>query len=319
MSRIALVVGLTVFGLAACTIASPTHITVQPTKNVDGTDPKAKDDGSSGATPKAAGEASGGEVVTCNAEDFAKPNLAELTPCGDGKGHCYDRDKTPMADEMVACDDADQVCVPDEILSAGGETLYACSVQALGGAEGACITASLFPTIIKQGGDALKKDVCDDGQLCVPCKDPTHGNAATPFCKKIGVHDAACDGAPTKAADGGGSSGEELPPTEYCCETNGNANGVCIDESAIPEDRRSKTKKGTCHGSSNRCVPKSMVEGNPVTCDSGVAGRGVCMDKCFNSWMGAAGSIGALKQEGCGATEVCVPCVAAGSGVPGCD
>ena len=38
--------------LAACTIASPTHITVQPTKTTDGTDPAKKDDGS---TPKPAG------------------------------------------------------------------------------------------------------------------------------------------------------------------------------------------------------------------------------------------------------------------------
>lgn len=315
MSRIALVLGLTTFGIAACTIASPTHITVQPTKTTDGTDPAAKT-GDDDTTTKPVGEASGGDVVACDANDFVTPNLDELTPCGNGKGHCFDRDKTPMADELVACDADTQVCVPDEILTAGGETLFACSVQALGGADGACITASLFPTIVKQGGDALKQDVCDAGQLCVPCKDPTHGNAATPFCKNIGVHATTCGlGAAGTANDGGSTP---LPPTEYCCTTGATSNGICVDESAIPKDKVQKTIKGTCHGS-NKCVPKSMVEGNPVTCDAGIAGRGVCLDKCFNSWMGTAGTIGALKQATCGDTEICVPCVAAGSGVPGCE
>lgn len=315
MSRIALVLGLSVFGIAACTIASPTHITVQPTKSADGTDPAKSSAGDDATTKKPAGEASGGETVTCDADDFVKPNLAELTPCGDGEGHCFDRDKTPMADELVACDGGTQVCVPDEILEAGGDTLYACSVQALGGADGACITASLFPTIIEQGGDALKQDVCDAGQLCVPCTDPTHGNAPTPFCKKIGVHATACgNAAVSPTADGGPTT----PAAEYCCTTDGVSNGICIDESAIPADKRSKTIKDTCHAAKNRCVPRAMVENNPVTCDGGIAGKGVCMDKCFNSLMGTAGSIGALSTEGCGAHEVCVPCVAAGKETPGC-
>src|SRR6185295_6113307 len=110
-----------------------------------------------------------------------------------------------------------------EILSAGGDTLYACSVQALGGADGACITASLFPTIISQGGDALKKDVCDDGQLCVPCKDPTHNNAPTPFCQKIGVHASACGNAAANAPAGGGDAA--APDTELCCTTDGVSHG----------------------------------------------------------------------------------------------
>jgi hypothetical protein len=310
-ARFVLVLAFTASGLAACTIASPTHITVQPTKTTDGTDPKKGDDDDA---PKPAGEAAGGDAVTCSADDFTKPDLSKLTACGNGKGHCFDRDKTPMAEEMVACDSGDQVCVPDEILSAGGDTLYACSVQALGGADGACITASLFPTIISQGGDALKQDVCDAGQLCVPCKDPTHNNAPTPFCQKIGVHASACGNAKATTANDAGPTESEL-----CCTTDGVSHGICIDQSAIPADQQSKTIRDTCHNATNKCVPKSLVEGNPVTCDSGIAGKGICMDKCFNKWMSAAGSIGALSTDGCEAHEVCVPCVAAGSGTPGCN
>lgn len=303
-----LVVGLTVGVISACTIASPTHITVQPTKNADGTDPKTD---TSATEPK--GEASGGEAVTCSGDDFTKPDLEALTPCGDGKGHCYDRAKTPTADQLVACADPNEVCVPDEILTAGGGTLDACKVQALGGATGACLTASLYPTIIAQGGDALKQDVCAAGQLCVPCNDPTHGNAPTPFCDRIGVHESACGNA-AAAPDAAAPL-----PIEECCTTNGVSNGICIDESAIPESKRSKTIKDTCKRAKNKCVPRAMVENNPVTCDGGTLGKGVCMDKCFNSMMGVAGSIGALGTEGCGETEVCVPCFYAGKDVPGCN
>lgn len=319
MSRIALVLGLTAFGVAACTIASPTHITVQPTKTVDGTDPK-----ESSAATEPAGEASGGDAVACDADDFVTPDLDALTACGDGKGgtpvlargHCYPRAKTPMAEEMVACADGDSVCVPDEILNAAGETLAPCSVQALGGADGACVTAALFPTIVSQGGDALKKDVCSEGQLCVPCTDPTHGNAPTPFCQPIGVHDSDCEGTP---ADTRPNADAGPPATEYCCTTDGLQNGICIDQDAIPVEKVSKTIKDTCHRAKDRCVPRAQVEGNPVTCDSGLGGKGICLDKCFNKLMGTAGSIGALKQATCGDSELCVPCLAAGSDVPGCN
>jgi len=307
MSRIALCLGLTAFGIAACTIASPTHITVQPTKTTDATDPK-KD--TSATEP--AGEASGGDAVTCDADDFVTPDVDTLTACAGG--HCYPRTKTPMAEEMIACPDGDSVCVPDEILTAAGGTLVPCSVQALGGAAGACVTASLFPTIVSQGGDALKKDVCNDGQLCVPCTDPTHGNAPTPFCQPIGVHDADCEGDPAGTA----TPDAAPPPTELCCTTDGASNGICIDQDAIPVEKVSKTIKDTCHRAKDRCVPRAQVEGNPVTCDSGLGGKGICLDKCFNKLMGTAGSIGALKQASCGDTELCVPCLAAGSDVPGC-
>ena len=312
MSRIAVLLGLTAFGIAACTIASPTHITVQPTKTADGAEPK-----ESTAATEPAGKASGGDAVACDADDYVTPDLGSLTACGDGRGHCYPRAKTPMAEEMVACADGDSVCVPDEILNAAGETLVPCAVQALGGADGACVTASLFPTIVAQGGDALKKDVCSEGQLCVPCTDPTHGNAPTPFCQPIGVHDSDCEGTP---ADVSGADASAPPPaTEYCCTTNGLQNGICIDQDAIPVEKVSKTIKDTCHRAKDRCVPRDQVEGNPVTCDSGIGGKGICMDKCFSKMMAAAGTIGALGQHGCKDTELCVPCLAAGSDVPGCN
>lgn len=307
VGRIVLV-ALGAFVIAACTIASPTHITVEPTKSTSPTDPSSSTSSSSGSSAKA----SGGAAVACDGTDYVQPDLSTLTACGNGKGHCYDADKTPTSDQLVACDTAGQVCVPDEILESAGNTLGSCSVKALGGKPGGCITASLYPTIIAQGGSALTQDACDAGQLCVPCNDPTNGNAATPFCLPIGVHASAC-GAAAATPDAGTSA------PEGCCATDGVANGICIDEAAIPSDKRSSTVPDTCSDPHDRCVPKSLVDGNPTNCDGGFTGKGVCLDKCFNKWMGYAGDIGALKQTTCGATEVCVPCIAAGSSTPGCN
>jgi len=45
----------------------------------------------------------------------------------------------------------------------------------------------------------------------------------------------------------------------------------------------------------------------------------VCLDKCFNGLLGAAGDIGLLSKAGCGDTEVCVPCTfIKDTGAPGC-
>jgi hypothetical protein len=303
----ALVAAVVAFGFAqACTIASPTHITVQPTKTTNGTDPSKGDDDD-------ATSPSGGDAVTCSATDFTAPDLSKLTACGNGAGHCFDRDKTPMADQLVACSDASKVCVPDNILQANGGKLASCSVQVLGGKPGGCVTASLYPTIIQQGGSALKQDTCDDGDLCVPCTDPTNNNAPSGFCEPTGVHASAC-GAAAASPDASAPKA-----TEYCCTTDGNSNGVCIDKSAIPDDQLSKTIRDTCHGANDKCVPKAMVDNNPVTCNSGIAGKGVCMDKCFSAMMGTAASVGVLKQDVCGDTEVCVPCLYAGKQTPGCN
>jgi hypothetical protein len=152
--------------------------------------------------------------------------------------------------------------------------------------------------------------------VCAPCTDPTHGNAPTPFCQPIGVHDADC------AASGGGDAGAPAPPPAPlvgCCTTGGVSNGVCLAESAIPEANRASTKADTCT-TGNKCVPKAMVEGKPVTCST-LLGAGVCMDQCFDEMMSLAGGIGILSRLNCGATELCIPCSLASSGgtkVPGC-
>lgn len=293
---------------AGCTLDSPTYITSQDAPITEDAGASSAKSDSSSASPTAGGAAG----ATCSANDFVKADLSTLTACGDGKGHCFAKDKVSLASMLTACPNAAEVCVPDEILEANGQPLKACT-SIIG--PGGCVTASLIPEIEKQGGSALKPDVCGASQLCVPCTDPTHGNAPTPFCQPIGVHQSSCSAA---QPGGGPDGGAAAPPSQPCCTTSGKSNGVCIAETAVPEAQRSQTKQDVCT-SGNKCVPAAFVAGKPVTCSSGLLGAGVCMDTCFNEMMKLASGIGILGNEGCGTTEVCVPCgLVSGQGVPGC-
>jgi hypothetical protein len=190
---------------AGCTLDSPTYITSQDSPITDDAGAAAAKGASASGSSASASTAAGG-TATCSTTDFVKPDLATLTACGDGKGHCFAKDKVSLASMLTDCPNAAEVCVPDEILQAGGQPLKACtSIIGAGG----CVTASLIPEIIKQGGSALKPDVCSATQLCVPCTDPTHGGAPTPFCQPIGVHQNACS-ADGRAAVARGERGEDL-------------------------------------------------------------------------------------------------------------
>ena len=300
MRRILAASALTM-SLFACTLASPTYITAETATDPDG----GAATSTSNDTSKPASTSAG--TATCGTSDFVKPDVSTLTACGNGKGHCFDKTKTDLASLFTACPDASQVCVPDEVLEADGGKLKSCtSVIGAGG----CVNAGLIPSIAANGGGALKQDVCDAGQTCVPCTDPTHGNAPTPFCLATGVHQNACSTA-TSAADAG-------PPAAACCTTGGKSSGVCIADSAIPADQQSSTSQLEC-SSGNKCVPAAFVSNTPVHCKAGnVLGKGVCLDKCFSGTLDTVSSVGLLDRDVCGATEVCIPCAFAPSATPGC-
>jgi hypothetical protein len=288
-------------GQSGCVLASPTYVTTQTEKVAA--------DASTTSTTQSSTPAGG---ASCQGGKFAKVDVSKLTPCGNGGGHCYDKAKVPFAEQMTACPDASQVCVPDEILAAGGDKLPSCT-SIIG--PGGCINAKLVPEIERQGGSSLKPDVCKGaGQLCVPCKDPTHGDAPTPFCQPIGVFEEACTAGAGPAAD----AGPPPAPPPQCCQSGGRYAGICIASSAIPEGQRAEAIVDTCTGD-NKCVPADLATGQFQACNAGPGSRGVCMDTCFNGLMAIAGALGFLQQDWCRATEVCVPCSQLqGRGVPGC-
>ncbi len=293
--------------LSACTLASPTYVTTNPAADEDDEDAESK----TKAGPNTGTPAPGTGAGACTAP-LAKIDVAKLTACQSGKGHCYPKAKVPALGAMlVACPNAAEVCVPDEVLTAGGDKLKTCK-SVLG--DGACFTSSLVPEIAAKGGSALTKDVCDADQQCMPCVDPTNNNAPTPFCQPIGVSEQEC-------AAAGGTTQAPAPatPAQTCCTQEGVTSGVCIAESAIPEKQRSDTKQDTCPAA-NKCVPRMFVSGKPIKCNSGIMGAGVCLAKCFNDMMGFAGDMGLMSTAGCGRTEVCVPCMfGKDQGMPGCE
>lgn len=307
--HLAVGIALGMLGIAsqACTLGSDTYITTSTEKS--------KKDGGADDESSAAAKSASAATGSCGTDDFAKPDLQKLTACGGGKGHCFDKTKTPNAQNFGACpDDASMVCVPDEILKAGGDELKTCT-SILG--KSACVNVDLVPQFKEdpRAAQALNKDVCDAGQICVPCINPLEGNAPTGFCGPVGVHENACTGG--AEADTGAPGTDPAAALPTCCVSGGKPKGVCLNESGIPEDMRDQVKADTCSGG-NKCVPQAMVSNKPVKCTAGLLGDGVCMDKCFNDMMSMAGDFGFLGKANCDVNEVCVPCMFAGDITPGC-
>lgn len=304
---------LTAMGSQACTLGSDTIITTEQ----DDTEPSKKDAGANAdAQSLNSGASPGAGAATCSGGTYATPDVSKLTACGGGKGHCYAKEKTPYAEMLGACPNANEVCVPDEVLAAGGNRLKQCK-SIIG--DGGCITLSLIPAMEAdpRAKSMLKQDVCDAGQVCAPCINPEDNGAPTPFCQPIGVY-GECKGSGAPAADAGPTAPPK--PLEACCTSGGKSNGVCISEQAIPEAQRDEAPDDSC-STGNKCVPKAIFEGKPVVCNAGmILGKGVCLDECFNSMMGLASDIGLLWQDRCASTEVCVPCsFMKGKGITACD
>lgn len=309
-----IVLVLAALGTQACTLGSDTYITAE----ADQTDPTDKKD--AGAKTDAAPSQdlnSGGAAASCSGGAFTVPDVSKLTACGNGKGHCYDKAKTHAAAMFGACPNANEVCVPDEVLKAGGNKLASCN-SIIG--PGGCITMALIPAMEAdpRAKAALKQDSCAAGQVCAPCINPEDNGAPTPFCQPIGVYGECSGGggATTPAPDAGAAPSKPLPS---CCSHGSTSSGVCLVEAAIPEDERDQAPQDSC-ASGTLCAPKSFVEGKAVVCNSGLMGKGVCLDTCFNEMMGFASMIGIMSRDKCATTEVCVPCTfMSGKGVTACD
>lgn len=238
------------------------------------------------------------QSVTCDSP-IVKPDLGKLEKCGDGKGpgHCYDAKKVPIPSAMLpACANADQVCVPDEVLLAGGGKLKACTFV-MGNKPGACM--SRLVKSVDDYKDMMTQDVCDADEKCAPCTNPMDGTSTHLCDDTIGVHEQDC----TQAAGTGN--------LERCCH----GMGVCMAEDAAPAQFKDKMTQETCH-ENQLCAPASASTGKTTAC-SVLGASGVCLDLCFAS---SFQSTTALTRVNCGPTEVCMPCLLmSGMHMPGCE
>ncbi len=301
-------VGLT---LAACTLGSDTYIYASEANSTGG---KSKD--------ASAGSEAAATTPTADVACFEKVDFGALTPCGGGAGHCFEAARAPLQGLLVPCAKAGEVCVPDEALLATGGTLKACT-SIIG--PGGCITSALLPKLDEQKS-VLTRDVCEVGQLCAPCTDPTNGNAPTPFCQPIGAYktksgQAGCAGT-GPSPSGGNDAGR---PPEGCCTTGGTSRGVCVPPAAIsPAGYQGTATRGSCSDTTNRCEPAALAKNAPVRCTStypsAKAGKaGVCLDTCFfDAFFDAAWKPLVTQTKDCAASELCIPCDALLAGTPGC-
>lgn len=235
------------------------------------------------------------EIRTCDSP-FVAVDVAKLTACGDGKGHCFDGSKVAIATtELTPCADPSQVCVPDKVLAANGAKPKSCNFLN-SGKPGACTS-----TLVKQINDnkgALTPDVCDADERCAPCISPLDGTN-TGLCDPAGAHESACVGGTSDAQQ------------ETCCH----GMGACLDESAVPADQRDMVSREVC-SEGKLCAPASMASGKPKKCST-IGFSGVCLDICFSAMLK---SVKPVMGGGCGPTEVCLPClIGKGQGMPGCD
>ena len=262
----ALVALVVSFVVSACAIAEDQYESVvQPLQKVDPT-------------------------ITCSTP-FAKPDLGSLKPCGEGKGHCFDKTKTPITN-LPECEGG-ELCVPDKLLESNGGKLKACNFY-IGDKPGACMS-TLVKDIAAHAND-LRPDVCDPDERCAPCIDPRDGKN-TKLCEPIGVHEGACTGGVATRAPS-------------CCH----GAGLCMNESGVPEDKREDLSRDTCMAG-KLCAPAAMVSGDPIHCK--VLGvPGVCLDVCFARMLSPAATV---ARGQCKPTEVCLPClIGKGQDMPGC-
>ena len=236
------------------------------------------------------------ETRTCESK-FVAPDLSKLEPCGtDGKSHCYPWAKASVPkEELAPCDDPAEVCMPDKLLLANGQKATACK---WGGSEpGACVPLAFKQ--VRENAAALQRDACDEDEKCAPCIHPIE-KIETGTCDPQGVHEQDCVGGP-------GAQGE----VESCCA----GFGVCLDESAVPEESREDTPRFNC-SKGRLCAPAGMTDGIVKKCETIGGFDGVCMAKCFSPMLQGLDGL----SSDCGTFEICLPCMAAaGRGMPGCE
>lgn len=309
--------------VAACgSVAEPTGS--DPIIGGGSLDPAPTGGRDSGTRP---GTSSGGEPdvepESC-ARAFVAVDSAALTVCGDGKGHCYDKDKTPKVGTLTECN-ATQWCVPNAVLASAGNPLPSCDS---GYGAGACVSPLVKE--VKDNEANLTHNGCDADSFCVPCVHPTT-QRSNPACKAIGVYDNAC----ADSNDGGVIEYEppvDAGPIELasCCTyPNGLNNGTdysggrCVPTAALtPAQQQANFPQNTCVESFT-CAPNALVNGqNLPGCywDEGFFGDdgyGVCVDACFVP-PDKYEDLQYIYEGGCGGSEFCVPCRELPAGTPGC-
>ncbi len=249
-------------------------------------------------------------------------NVDELSACCEtDEARCVQRETIPegFASLLSECDDGG-LCVPKSILEAEGSILpQACS--SIGGAAGVCLSTCL-PSVAETAA-LLPQDLCESGQVCVPCVSPLDG-LETGACGEISCAPQRSgepqseeeEGEEPESSEGQGGGEEDPSSSEppVCC---GGA-GICLDAGVVPDNQERSVR--SCRREGHRdlmCIPLDFVDPTwtPQTCIGGGAlggeYQGVCLSTCLKLTLEFT-----LDRASCPSSYVCAPCVGPLSGEP---
>lgn len=234
---------------------------------------------------------SGSGMPTCPGPKVADPDKLGLKACPsyvcpNGGGHCVPNALVP-ADVMDFLDfcNKDSMCVPDPMIETQGNFLLK-TCTAIMGLEGRCVS-SCIPRVRQQEA-LLEQDICDVGELCVPCYEPIN-NESTFVCEMT------CDMPVDPQPD----------PLPKCC----GGRGLCLPGEIVPDEAKDALGKDSCPNSTDLCTPTELIDdqGNGQICQSSFlfmllgVDTGVCVPNCVPAAKG-------IPQGSCPSGYNCAPC-----------
>ncbi|MBX3275705.1 MAG: hypothetical protein KF729_35925 [Sandaracinaceae bacterium] len=171
------------------------------------------------------------------------------------------------------------LCAPTALVD---PTMRPPTCRSVADAEGRCLPECL-PSVAAQAS-LLPRSSCAEAHLCVPCFDPTSGEA-------------------TGACALNGDMPAEPPVTfDRCC----GGIGACVPSSLVPEEQRGQLGADTCSAEGALCAPDSLISGaTPPSCRSIASAEGRCLPECLPD---VAAQASLLPRDSCAEAHLCVPC-----------
>jgi hypothetical protein len=233
------------------------------------------------------------------------PNILEAC-CGEfgGGAHCVPPGLVPedVRDLVDTCDNGG-LCIPDKFIESGG----ALEVKVCDSINGSGRCMSICVPQVQEFINLLQADVCDPGELCVPCVNPLDGEAtgACELTDACGNPDSGPkDPLPCPYEGPPLIDPLQYPPCPASMCTTGKAH--CLPNEMVPGDMADQL--GVCDAES-KCVPDEFIAslGNyqPAFCESLGNAEGRCMSPCLPE---VALQADRLTQSTCPSTHICVPC-----------
>jgi hypothetical protein len=222
-----------------------------------------------------------------------------------GGAHCLPASSVPPAqqgllDACTAKGGAAGLCAPDKLIATGGNFVPK-SCMSVAGAEGRCLSACL-PSVAAQAAQ-LPKDVCDDGEKCAPCFNPTAADPTAP----TGACTLSCDhpAQPPTVLSCPWTGPPVVDPSTFPACDGACASAHCVPAANVPASEQALLQ--TCAG--GFCVPDPLISTGgkfvPKSCTSIAGAEGRCLSTCLPP---IAAEAAQLPKDVCADGEKCAPC-----------